>query len=80
MPPYRTQENFEVPNFELDTFVDVNDEKGASEWVTAFRSYSKTTMPETRGYVIKGNRVLLRKKRHCIHSHEVRKNKAKRSK
>ena len=30
-------------------------------------------MPKTRGYTINGHRVLFRKKRHCIHSHEVKK-------
>ncbi|RIB19615.1 hypothetical protein C2G38_2181335 [Gigaspora rosea] len=30
-------------------------------------------MPNTRGYTINGHRVLFRKKRHCIHSHEVKK-------
>jgi len=31
MPPYQTQENFEVPNFELDIFVDVGSKEAASE-------------------------------------------------
>jgi hypothetical protein len=72
LSPYRTQENFEVENFELDAFVNVCNEEGALEWVAAFESYSKTTMPQTRGFKITGNRVLFRQLRHCIHSHQVR--------
>src|SRR5438034_2783137 len=30
-------------------------------------------MPQTRGFVITGNRVLFREMRHCIHSSEVKK-------
>ena len=77
MPPYRTLENFEVPNFELNMFVDVDSKEAASEWVTEFQSYSKTTMTQTKGYGIKENRVLFREKRHCIHSHEVKKKQGK---
>ena len=62
MPPYQTQENFEVPNFELDIFVDVGSKEAASEWIAEFQSYSKTMMPQTRGYDIKGNRVLFQEK------------------
>ncbi|CAG8747131.1 8318_t:CDS:2, partial [Funneliformis caledonium] len=62
--------NFEVPNFELDIFVDVGSKEAASEWIAEFQSYSKSTMPQTRGYDIKGNRVLFREKRHCLHSYE----------
>ena len=29
-------------------------------------------MPETRRYEIKGKKVIFREKRHCIHSHEVK--------
>ena len=77
MPLYRTQEDFEVPNFELNAFVDVHNEEAASEWVTTFQSHSKTTMPQTRGYKIKGNRVIFREMRHCIHSYEVKKKQGK---
>ena len=62
MSPYRTQENFEVPNFELDVFVDVDSKEAASEWIVKFQCHSKTTMPQTRGYDIKGNQVLFREK------------------
>ena len=77
LQPYRTQENFEVTNFKLDTFVDVNSKKAVSEWIAAFESYSKTTMPKTRGFKITGNRVLFRELRHCIHSHQVKKKQGK---
>ena len=48
------QENFEVENFELDAFVNVFSKEEVSEWIVAFESYSKTTMPKTRGYMITG--------------------------
>jgi len=73
LSPYRTQENFEIENFKLDAFVDVFSEEEASEWVAAFESYSKTTMPEMRGFKITGNRVLFWELRHCIYSHQVKK-------
>jgi len=34
-------------------------------------------MAQTRGYKIKGEKVLFREKRHCIHSHEVKKKQGK---
>ena len=54
-------------------FVNVNDKEAASEWFAAFESHSKMTMPQTRGYEIKGKQVLFRETRHCIHSNEVKK-------
>ena len=80
LSPYRTQENFEVENFELDAFVNVCNKEEASEWLTTFESYSKTTMPQTRGFKITGNRVLFRELRHCIHSHQVKKKQGNRIK
>ena len=70
---YRTAENFAIPQFEFDAFVDVNDKEKACEWFKAFESHSKTTMPQTKGFDIKGKHVLFREKRHCIHSNEVKK-------
>jgi len=70
-------QNFEVPNFELDTFVNVDNEDGVREWFIAFQSWSKTTMTETRGYNITGNQVIFCEQRHCIHSHEVKKKQGK---
>ena len=77
MPPYQTAENFIIPQFELDVFVNVDNKEGACEWFRAFESMSKTTMTQTRGYEIKGEKVLFREKRHCIHSHEVKKKQGK---
>ena len=57
----------------MDAFVDVDSKEAASEWITTFESYSKTTMPQTKGFEIKGNWVLFWELRHCIHSHEVKK-------
>ncbi|GES92231.1 hypothetical protein GLOIN_2v1883854 [Rhizophagus clarus] len=74
---YQTAENFKVPQFELDIFVDVDNQEGACEWFKEYESKSKTTMPQTRGYDIKGDRVLFREQRHCIHSHEVKKKQGK---
>ncbi|CAG8555492.1 5469_t:CDS:2 [Funneliformis mosseae] len=35
------------------------------------------TMPQTKGYDIKGNRVIFRENRHCIHNHMVKKKQGK---
>jgi hypothetical protein len=78
LPSYWTQENFEITNFELDVFVNVNDKEAASGWFAAFESHSKTTMPQTKGYEVKGKQVLFREKRHCIHSNEVKKKQGQR--
>ena len=73
LPLFQTAENFEIPQFELDAFVDVNDVEKATEWFKAFESRSKTTMPETKRYETKGKHVLFRELRHCIHSDKVKK-------
>jgi hypothetical protein len=52
--------------------VNVSNEEGASEWVTSFQSWSKTTMSQTKGYGVTGKRVLFREMRHCIHSSKVK--------
>lgn len=72
LPSYQTAENFAIPQFELDVFVDVNNEEKARKWFMEFESWSKTTMPETRRYQIKGKLVLFRELRHCIHSNIVK--------
>jgi hypothetical protein len=72
LPLYQTVENFSIPQFELEAFVDVNDKEKAHEWFLAFESWSKTNMPETRRYQIKGKNVLFRELRHCIHSNIVK--------
>lgn len=73
LPLFRTAEGFEIPQFELDAFVDVSDKEKASQWFKDFESRSKTTMPETKRYEIKEKRVLFREKRHCLHSEMVKK-------
>ncbi len=61
----------------MDAFVNVDSKEVASEWIAKFQCHSKTMMSQTRGYDIKGNRVLFREKRHCLHSHEVKKKQGK---
>ena len=51
-------ENFSIAQFELDVFVDINDEEMQSEWFVAFESHSKTTMLQTKSYGIKEKHVL----------------------
>ena len=76
MASYRTAENFEMLQFELlDGFVNVDSKEMAQKWFKAFESHLKTTMPQTKGYIVKGSRVLPREKRHCAHSSEVKKKK-----
>ena len=36
MPLYQTQENFEIFNFELDVFVNIDSKEAASEWIAKF--------------------------------------------
>ncbi|PKY33800.1 hypothetical protein RhiirB3_453013 [Rhizophagus irregularis] len=67
------RENFSIPQFELEAFVNITDKEKAHEWFQAFESHSKTTMPQTKGYGVKGKKVLLREKRHCIHGNDVKK-------
>ncbi|CAG8637735.1 3382_t:CDS:2, partial [Gigaspora margarita] len=57
-------------------FVNVDSKEMAQKWFKAFESHLKTTMPQTKGYIVKGIRVLFREKRHCAHSSEVKKKKA----
>jgi hypothetical protein len=75
LPSYQTSENYSIPQFELKTFVDVNDKERVYEWFQVFELHSKTTMAQTKGYSIKGKKVLVQEKRHCIHSNEVKKSK-----
>ena len=72
LPPYQTSENFSIPQFELDTFVDINDKEKAQEWFKVFESHTKTMMSQFKGYEVKGNQVLFREKCHCIHSNKVK--------
>ena len=69
---YQTTENFVIPQFELNVFVDIDDKEKAQVWFKAFESRSKTTMPETKRYEIKGKCILFRDLRHCIYSNIVK--------
>lgn len=72
LPSIQTAENFAIPQFELDEFVDVKNKEKAHKWFLLFESKSKMTMPESRHYVIKGKKVLFCEKRHYIHSNLVK--------
>ncbi|RIB14076.1 hypothetical protein C2G38_2196156 [Gigaspora rosea] len=78
LPLYRTAENFEMLQFELNGFVNINSKEMAQEWFKAFELHSKTTMPQTKGYNVKGSHVLFQEKRHCAHSNEVKKKQSNR--
>ena len=73
LPPYRTAENFDIAQFELKVYVNADSIEEAQRWFTEFQSTSKTTMAQTRGFNVKGNRVIFRELRHCIHSNIVKK-------
>ncbi|PKK71418.1 hypothetical protein RhiirC2_778435, partial [Rhizophagus irregularis] len=78
LSPCYTAENFAIPQFELDAFVDIDDAEKVHKWFLEFESHSKTTMPQSKGYGVKGKEVLFREKRHCIHSNLVKKKQGKR--
>ena len=73
LPPYRTEEGFEIDQFKIDVFVNVATAESAEIWFSAFEKHSKMTLPQTKGYEIKGKRVIFRQLWHCIHSQKVRK-------
>ncbi len=47
---YQTQENFEIINFKLETFINVSSEEEAYKWFATFQLWSKITMAETKGF------------------------------
>ena len=53
-------------------FVNVINNEKASEWFKAFEFKSKTTMPESKHYEIKGKKVLFWEMHHCVHSNKVK--------
>ena len=73
LPLYWTEENIEIHQFEVDVFVNITTAESARAWFSAFEEHSKITMPQTKGYKVKGKRVIFREARHCIHSKKVRK-------
>lgn len=72
LPDYITAEGFSICQFEADLFVNVNSIENTRKWFTEFEEESKTTMPETKGFQIQGQKVILRELRHCIQSDKVR--------
>ncbi|CAG8847328.1 34602_t:CDS:1, partial [Racocetra persica] len=72
LPDYITAEGFSVNQFEADLLVNVNSVEGAQKWFVDFEEISKTTMPQTKGYQLKEQKVFFRQLRHCIHSNIVR--------
>ena len=55
---FRTVEDFEIPQFELNAFVNVSDKEKACKWFKAFEFQSKMMISETKRYEIKGELVL----------------------
>ncbi|CAG8850050.1 34977_t:CDS:2, partial [Gigaspora margarita] len=70
---YYTNEGFEIQQFEVDLFVNVSTVEDIKTWFSTFERHSKTTMPQTKGYGVKGKHVIFRESRHCVHSQIVRK-------
>jgi len=70
---FRIAKDFEIPQFEFDAYVDVNDNEKAFKWFKTFESKSKIMMLETKHYEIKGKHVLFQEMYHCIHSDIVKK-------
>ncbi|CAG8510948.1 34072_t:CDS:2 [Gigaspora margarita] len=54
LPPHYTYEGFEIQQCEVDAFVNVSNEEGIKAWFSAFEEHSKMTMPQTKGYGVKG--------------------------
>jgi len=38
LPSYQTQEGFEITNFELEAFVNVDSKEGANKWLATFQT------------------------------------------
>ena len=69
---YQTTENFVILQFKLYVFINVNDKKKAQVWLKVFESRSKTTIPKTKRYEIKGKHILFHELKHYIHSNIVK--------
>ncbi|CAG8786664.1 21248_t:CDS:2, partial [Dentiscutata erythropus] len=61
-------EEFIIHQFELNLFINANNVDRARQWFFEFKELSKTTMPETKGFQIKGSKVIFQELQHCIHS------------
>ncbi|CAG8477470.1 14558_t:CDS:2 [Gigaspora margarita] len=75
--PLTTEENIKIDQIVTSFFVNVNSAEGAHTWLEDFQEKTKTTMRQTRGFILKGQRVIFREARHCIHSHIVKKKQGK---
>jgi hypothetical protein len=62
----------------VDLYVNINTKEGALKWLNEFQEVSKTTMRLTRTFPVKGDKVIFRESRHCIHSHIVKQKNKKR--
>ncbi len=67
------QKNFEITNFELKTFVNVSSKEEAHKWLATFQLWSKTTIAETKGFGVIGNKMLFQKLLYCIYNNQVKK-------
>ncbi|RGB36000.1 hypothetical protein C1646_758607 [Rhizophagus diaphanus] len=62
LPSYQTFENFLIPQFELEAFININDKEKVHKWFQAFESHSKTMMHQTKGYGVKGKKEEVRER------------------
>jgi len=72
LEPIITSESVIIGQIIVDLFTNIDTKDGALKWLEEFQQKSKTTMRLTRTYPVKGNKVIFREMRHCIHSHLVR--------
>lgn len=72
LEPILTSENITIGQIETDFYVNINTKESALKWLDEFQEISKTTMRLTRTYITKGQRVVFRELRHCIHSDIVK--------
>ncbi|CAG8690352.1 12717_t:CDS:2 [Gigaspora margarita] len=71
LPDYIISEEFLVNQFEANLLVNINNVEDAQKWVADFEEVSKMTMPQTKGYQLKGQKVFFRQLQYCIHSNIV---------
>ena len=72
LEPTITSKNIIIGQLNVDLYVDLNSMEGALNWLNEFQEISKTTMRLTKPFSVKGNKVIFRETRHCIHSHKVK--------
>ncbi|CAG8803904.1 37834_t:CDS:2 [Gigaspora margarita] len=59
LPDYIISEEFSVNQFEANLLVNVNNVENAKKWFADFEEVSKTTMPQTKGYQLKGQKATI---------------------